>query len=630
MIVRMSKVEIIGPKELLLEVLTLIRGMAAFQVEPDMRGFIDTGIEREFRSLLLDKETLGERIYYENLRQKIDELSAYLPQLPIRKSYLEPESAITAVAALVEKHTAFCRELCRKRDALRREQEELHRQTLFLDALEPLLKEVDVASGLDFIGVTIRDPAAIEHLMRLVAGLTGGRFEIVTTNASDGTLIALITLAKELADKLREALNAERVPELSFPAPFQHLPLPEKIRRMRRRLAEVATDISRTEEGLLQFAAHWAPTYQWVREWLDDRLSLLTTTTAIHETRMCFFIHGWISTPDVERLRTILNGRFGGRVVVEEQQVLEEDVEKIPVAIRNPAYFRPFELFTRLLPLPVYSSYDPTPFIAVFFPVFFGMILGDVGYGLVILAVALLLLKTAGQRRNLHDAAMILLVSSCYAIIFGFFYGEFFGGSGPSWLFLEKTAVVDRRRAVIPMLIFSIAIGVMHVTFGLLLAFWAAVRRRDVKDALLKLVNVLLICCLAALAASFFAPFPHPVARTVNIALIAAIPLMLLTGGLLAPLEMLKSIGNIISYARIMAIGLASVLIAYVANRFAGLTGDIVLGAVAAGLLHLINLILGVFSPTIHALRLHYVEFFSKFITYGGRKFEPYKKNRGE
>lgn len=630
MIVRMSKIEIIGPKETLLEVLALIRGMAAFQVEPDMRGFAGTDIEGEFRSLLLDKKTLEERMYYENLHRKIDELSACLPHLPIRKSYLEPESAITAVAGLVDKHTSFCRGLCRKRDALRQEEEELHRQTVFLNALEPLLKDVDGTTGLDFIGVTIKDQAATEHLMRLVAGLTGGRFEIVTTNAADGTIIALITLAKGLADTLRGTLNAERVPELSFPASFRHLPLPDKIRRMRQRLAEAATELSQTEGGLRQFAAHWAPTYQWVREWLDDRLSLLTTTTTIHETHMCFFVSGWIATPDVERLRTMLNAAFAERVVVEEQQVLEEELDTIPVAIRNPPYFRPFELFTRLLPLPIYSSYDPTPFIGVFFPIFFGMILGDVGYGLVILCGAIVILKKYAQRRNLHDAAVILLVSSCYAIIFGFMYGEFFGGTGPEWLFLEKIAVIDRRRAIIPMLIFSITIGVVHVTLGLFLAFWSALRRRAIKDALLNLVNVLLIICLTALAASKITPFPHPVSRTVNITILVAIPFMLLTGGLLAPLEMLKSIGNIISYARIMAIGLASVLIAHVANRFAGLTGDFVLGALAAGLLHLINLALGIFSPAIHALRLHYVEFFSKFITYGGRKFEPYRKTRGE
>jgi V/A-type H+/Na+-transporting ATPase subunit I len=630
MIVRMAKVKIIGPKESLLEVLTLVREMGVFQVEPNMRGFIAKGEERAVRSHLLDKETLGERLYFEELRRKIDELAACLPQQPARQSYLEPRSAVAAIAALVDKHCATCRQLCRKRDALRHEREELHRQTVFLDALEPLLKGVAANTALDFIGVTIRDPAATEHLMRLLAKLTGGRFEIVTTSAADGTTIALITLVRELADQVRQVLNAERVPELSFPAEFQDLSLPEKIRRMRQRLAEVAVDLDRVDSDIQRFAMRWAPTYQWVREWLDDRLSLLTTTAAIHETSMCFFIHGWIPVPDVERLRTLLNGNFGGRVVVEEKQVLEEDLEKVPVTIRNPAYFRPFELFTRLLPLPFYTSYDPTPFIGVFFPIFFGMILGDVGYGLVILVAALLVRKMYGRRHNLRDAATILLVSSCYAIVFGFLYGEFFGGLGPAWLFLEKTLVVERRRAVMPMLIFSVSVGVAHVTLGLLLGFWGALRRRAVKEALFKLVNVLVVLCLAALAVSFFAPFPQTVTRTINLAVLVAIPIMLLTGGLLAPLEMLKNIGNIISYARIMAIGLASVLIADVANRFAGWSGDIVFGAVAAGLLHLINLVLGVFSPTIHALRLHYVEFFGKFMTYGGRRFEPYQKPRGK
>lgn len=625
MIVRMAKVEILGPKQALLEVLALIREMGAFQVEPDLRGFIAKGEERAVRSHLLDKDTLGERLYFEELRRKIDELAAFLPQQPARQSYLEPRSAIAAIAALVDQHLATSRALCRNRDALSLEREELQRQTLFLDAIEPLLKGVAANTELEFIGVTIRDPAATEQLMRLLTRLTGGRFEIVTTSAADGTSIALITLARESADKVRQLLNAERVPELSFPAKYRDLPLPEKISRMRQRLALVAVDLDRVGGAIEQFALRWGPTYQLVRQWLDDRLSLLTTTTVIHETSMCFFIHGWIPLPEVEQLRALLNGKFGGRVVLEEKQVLEEDL--VPVSIRNSPYFSHFELFTRLLPLPVYSSYDPTPFIGVFFPIFFGMILGDVGYGLVILVAALIVRKTSG-RRDLRDAAAILLVSACYAVIFGILYGEFFGALGPAWLFLEKTRVIERRRAVMPMLIFSVSVGVAHVTLGLLLGFWGAVRRRATKEALSKLVNVLVVVCLALLAASIFAPLPHPVTKTVNLAILVAIPIMLLTGGLLAPLEMLKNIGNIVSYARIMAIGLASVLIAEVANRIAGLSGDIVFGALAAGLLHLINLVLGVFSPTIHALRLHYVEFFGKFMTYGGRRFEPYQRPR--
>jgi V/A-type H+-transporting ATPase subunit I len=135
-----------------------------------------------------------------------------------------------------------------------------------------------------------------------------------------------------------------------------------------------------------------------------------------------------------------------------------------------------------------------------------------------------------------------------------------------------------------------------------------------------------MILCLATVLASFFKIFPSVLARPVIIAILILTPILLFTGGLLAPLELLKNIGNIISYVRIMAIGLTSVLLAFVANNLGGLTGDVVTGIMVAGLLHLLNIVLGVFSPTIHSLRLHYVEFFSKFIEHGGRRFEPLKK----
>lgn len=91
----------------------------------------------------------------------------------------------------------------------------------------------------------------------------------------------------------------------------------------------------------------------------------------------------------------------------------------------------------------------------------------------------------------------------------------------------------------------------------------------------------------------------------------------------MAPLELLKNIGNIISYARIMAVGLTSVLLAFVANYMAGRIGSVWAGITVALLLHIFNLLLGVFAPTIHSLRLHYVEFLSKFMEPGGKEFKP-------
>jgi V/A-type H+-transporting ATPase subunit I len=141
-----------------------------------------------------------------------------------------------------------------------------------------------------------------------------------------------------------------------------------------------------------------------------------------------------------------------------------------------------------------------------------------------------------------------------------------------------------------------------------------------------RLFSILTLLCVAGVLASYFAPVAALLRKPLLMAMLVIGPVLLLTGGLLAPFELLRHLGNIVSYARIMAVGLASVLLAYVANELAGAAGSVWMGIAVAVLLHAFNILLGAFAPTIHALRLHYVEFFGKFIETGGRRYEPLKK----
>ena len=100
-------------------------------------------------------------------------------------------------------------------------------------------------------------------------------------------------------------------------------------------------------------------------------------------------------------------------------------------------------------------------------------------------------------------------------------------------------------------------------------------------------------------------------------------------GVILGPIEYIGLIGNLLSYLRIAAIGLASVYLAKVANDMAGMFGSLTVGIILAVLIHALNLVLGAFSPTIHSLRLHYVEFFRKFYEGGGRPYQPFKSALG-
>lgn len=625
MIVRMSKIEIAGPKGLLQDVLSMLQESGIFQIEPTTLGFVEKVEERYIRPFLPDDHSLSERLFLEDLRAKIGELFSYLPWVSVRKSYIEPRSIIDTIAENLKMHSTTCRGLSQKKEALQKESDEISRYKIFLDAIESILEGIEKAPDIDFIGLTIRDVGAVEDLKALLSRLLEDRFELLTATASDGSLIGLIITEKGLSEKIRRLLSDERIPEFTFPSYLGSLSFPEKIAFLKERIAGLDSEIRSLNKELERFAARWMPIYERVAKWIDERLSLLRTTAFVFETRMCFFVYGWMPSGNVSKIRGQLMDVFEGKVVIEEKEIREEDLERVPIFIKNPAYFRPFELFVRLLPLPRYASYDPTPFIGIFFPLFFGMILGDAGYGIILAMFALFLAKRFKKRKNIQDASRILLISSIYTIFFGILYGEFFGEL-PKIFFGIEPICIERRTAVMPVLFFAVTVGVVHIILGLFLGVITAFKKKTKREALYRLLNIIVILCIMALIAVLFDIFPDLLTKPVVIAILILTPLLFFTGGLLAPFELLKNIGNIISYARIMAIGLTSVLLAFVANSFTGMTGNVVVGVVVAGLLHLINIILGVFSPTIHALRLHYVEFFSKFMEPGGRRFEPLKK----
>jgi len=625
MIVRMSKLEIAGPKELLLDVLEVIREQGAFQPEVETNGFVQPERRGDVHALILDEQTEAERLFLEDLQRLITGIISLLPPLQTRESSLDPLPVLDTIRVGAEKHLVMCRELAERRKAIQREWEELKSYAVLLGTIGELVEDDGARSGLEFIGITLRDPAFVESLRELLARLCDNEFTLSTTLAADGTLVGLIAALPSRSAHIKKALNDQQLPELPFPPSLRDLPLQVRIRRVRERITDAERGRAEAGAELEGFAHRWLAIYRRIDQWLTERLALLSAASVVQETGMCFVILGWAMADSRDALAGRLAERFGGRVALAELQIMEQDLQRVPVALRNPPYFRPFELFTRLLPLPLYSSWDPTPFIGIFFPLFFGMMLGDAGHGLVVVVASLLVLRCrpAGM---LADAARVLLISASYAILFGILFGEFFGEAGGRLLQLTPL-LPERSHAVMPLLIFSLALGIAHVVLGLVIGLVTALQRHRGREASGRIASIGLIVCLAALTVSLFRPSPWLPGKPLLVASGLLIPLLLLSGGLLAPLELVKQIGNIISYARIMAIGLSSALLANAANQLAGLSGDLILGALMAVVLHALAVILGVFAPTIHALRLHFVEFFSKFIEHGGRRFEPLHKN---
>jgi V/A-type H+-transporting ATPase subunit I len=215
--------------------------------------------------------------------------------------------------------------------------------------------------------------------------------------------------------------------------------------------------------------------------------------------------------------------------------------------------------------------------------------------------------------------------------VFGLLYGELFGtlgehfGMQPLWF--------DRASAehVSALLIMSLAVGAAHITLGLILGVREAIKDKSRSHLLERggmLLGLISLFFIVGILTNFLPKgFMTPAISGLIIGIVLLGASLGWLGILMAPIEFIGLIGNVLSYLRIAAIGLASVYLAKVANDMAGMAGSIIVGLILAVLIHTLNLALGAFSPTIHSLRLHYVEFFRKFYEGGGRPYQPFKSN---
>jgi V/A-type H+-transporting ATPase subunit I len=292
------------------------------------------------------------------------------------------------------------------------------------------------------------------------------------------------------------------------------------------------------------------------------------------------------------------------------------------VVLRNRAAIRPFENLLALVPLPRYGSIDPTPWLAFFFPLFFGIVLGDVVFGVLGLAVALLVRWRGWGGRTGRELAVVALACSASAVVFGLLFGEALGELGE--VVGLHPIVLHRRKAFMGFLELALAVGGVHVGAGMALGVASALRHGHRREALARGAKLLLLGAVAAAALALSGSAPRAWVRPALFSGLAFLAVAVIAEGPLAALDLVLGLGNVLSYARLMALGLASVMLAEVANLLARSVEPAAAGIALAVFLHAINFTLGLVSPTIAALRLHYVEFFEKFYDEGGRPFRPF------
>lgn len=511
----------------------------------------------------------------------------------------------------------------------------LDRYAKVLSIIQPMEKELPTLEGFEVTILLIQKEHAgvIEIIRKEIAAITRNHFEMNSTSVDEETLATIMVFSKQHSEEVHAFIYSVNVNEVRLPKEYTGRPFFEMFALIEEQKQENLKEMADIDRRLDSLSSRWYQKLAVLKKHLEDIYAEVGAYKNFGISEYTFVIMGWIPKKHLTAVRQTLHDAFGERVVLRDLPVTEEDMKHAPVWYDNPAWIKPFEFIMGLVALPKYDEFDPSPVLAIFFPLFFGIMVGDIGYGLVILAIALYARQKADPQSFFGNMARVLIISSIPTIIFGFIFGEFFGNLGEHLHWIEPVHLLgitwNRGEAIVPMLILAIAVGVIHIFLGLFIGMRNAIimkNRRHLAEhggMFLAISGILLL--LTTLAGILQETALYAGAGL----LVAGLCLIIYGAGAFGAMEVMSTVGNILSYARLMAIGMASVILALVANELAGAFGIAIIGIIVAVLLHGLNILLAMFSPSIHSIRLHLVEFFSKFYEGGGIAYRPFARGPG-
>lgn len=651
MIVEMSRVILLGPKRLLGEVTDVVQQLGVMHVDrveaeevPQLRpvepGTEEEAVQRRLESLLVRTKGLLE----------------LLPRVgPVEIPDLG-ERSLDELEALLEPIEREARSLVRRRIEAEEQLELVRAYEGAVRVLQPLLTALQGSRHLDTYGFVLRGKTmpAVRALHQELDRLTGGRVEVVSRQIDERDIGVVVAFHRRDAEVVRAFLQRAGITELRLPARFAERPASEAIQEMahlREELPQVVADCQRQLELLSRTARG---TVQAVQARVQDELGKLQVLPSFAQSRYTFIVHGWVPTREVARLRAVLRQRFKDQVVVYDSPVDPHDHEeasRVPVALENPRPVRPFQLLLSIFRPPRYGTWDPSPLLAVTFPLFVGLVIGDVGYGAVFfwlgwwlrnrsrrgepLEVGLLNLRLDPQ--TLGAVSWIVRVVAVWVMGFGLLYAEVFGNL-PELLF-HVHPLFDRVRAQRDLYFqLIVLLGAVMIYGGLAGHLWQSVRQHNLGGVLESAVMVLTLTWVLLLlggmsgllpASTVGASWPFLWAALVlfglGLAFRAANPMWFL--------ESATAFGHVLSHARLMAFGLAAAALATAANELGpsmaksfGLGG--VVGAAVATLISALGqalfFIFTIVGHVIQPARLHWVEFFTK-VKYHEETGQPYR-----
>lgn len=352
----------------------------------------------------------------------------------------------------------------------------------------------------------------------------------------------------------------------------------------------------------------------------------ISSSRLLGETERVSYLEGWARSSDIRRLKSKLRP-FADFIEIYSRPPLPE--EDPPVILENPRLARPFEVITKLYSLPQRRSLDPTVALAPFFFLFVGLCVSEAGYGLLVALLSFLYIKYAKPKGALLQFLKLLSLLGVSTVIFGTLLGGWFGFP------IRRLMILDPLEDPLTFLLLSIVLGFIQVWFGTLLNMISRIKNKEYIQAIFVQGGWLVLLPSAVIYGitkqslwGIFALFGA--AGIVFFASPSRNPFARFFGGLYSLYGISRYIADVLSYSRLLALGLATSVIAMVVNTLCQTALGIPwLGWLLAALIfiggHLFNLGISFLGGFVHSMRLQFVEFFSKFFEPGGKPFKAFE-----
>ena len=455
---------------------------------------------------------------------------------------------------------------------------------------------------------------------------------------------AALIYSRSIEAEIREVCAKQGLSFVDVPAGLTETPA-EELEKANASVTELEAKEAELGRNMAEAAEKYVPTVQKLSDYYNSLSRRYNGTAQSDSTECAMLTKFWIPTDKAESLRETVEA------ISPEIELTYSDPapdEEPPSLLNNGNTVRPFNLLTELYSSPKYRGIDPTPLLAPFFWVFFGMCLGDAGYGLVVFGTILYVFKKYKKiAPGVKEFIRLFLFCSVSTFIYGVISGSFFGNFIDSFLpplvpMKNALMLVDPMTNPMQVLGISLLLGVVHLMFGLLIAAYDKLRHGEFVDAIGNDISWFLLIvglCLYGVGLGGMLP-PHFIQVGGGMAGLGAVIIFLYAGkgepnifkkvinGFLALYGSTSYLGDILSYSRLLALGFGSAVIGMVINLLGGLAADIpYIGWLIAIVViiggHIFSIAINILGSFVHPLRLQYVEFFGKFYTGGGEPFTP-------